>query len=84
MPHVIGVGDRQVLLGRNQPLPVDQEAWRARLQDAAVRAYLGEEGAEAVAGLHELRRPLHRTGRRHSARDLNRDLFPRDEFLAER
>jgi hypothetical protein len=84
LPHVIGVGDRQVLLGSNQPLAVDLQAWRMRLQDASVRAYLGEQGAEAVAWLLELLRPLHRTGRRHSARDLNRDLFPRDEFLAER
>jgi spermidine synthase len=84
MPHVIGVGDRTVLLGSNQPLPVDHEVWQQRLRDAAVRGYLGEEGADAVAWLLELLRPLHRTGRRHSARDLNRDLFPRDEFLAER
>jgi spermidine synthase len=84
MPHVIGLGDRTVLLGSNQPLSVDHEAWQERLRDAAVREYLGEDGAEAVTWLLELLRPLHRTGRRHSASDLNRDLFPRDEFLAGR
>ena len=77
-------GDRQVLLGSNEPLPVDQDAWRVRLFDPAVQAYLGKEGAGNVQWLLDLLRPLHRTGRRHSAKDLNRDLFPRDEFLAER
>jgi hypothetical protein len=84
MPHVIGLGDRLVLLGSNEPLPVDLDAWRARLADPAVSAYLGAEGTRSVSWLLQRLRPLHRTGRRHSARDLNRDLFPRDEFLAER
>jgi spermidine synthase len=82
MPHVIGLGDKQVLLGSNEPLEVDLPAWRARLADPAVVAYLGREGAGNVGWLLELLRPLHRTGRRHREVELNRDLFPRDEFLA--
>src|SRR4029453_10580314 len=31
MPHVIGLGDREILIGSNQPLEVDLAAWRRRL-----------------------------------------------------
>jgi spermidine synthase len=82
MPHVIGLGDREILVGSNEPLEVDLAAWRARLFSPAVRAYLGEEGAASTDWMLERLRPLHRSGRLQPERSRNRDLFPRDEFAA--
>jgi hypothetical protein len=82
MPHVIGLGDREILVGSNEPLEVDLPAWRARLFSPAVRAYLGEEGAASTDWMLERLRPLHRSGRLQPERSRNRDLFPRDEFTS--
>ncbi len=80
MPYVIGLGDRQVLVGSNEPLDVDLPAWRARLRSPEVRTYLGEEGVASTDWMLERLQALHRSGRREPERDRNRDLFPRDEF----
>lgn len=80
MPHVIGLGDHEILLGSNEPLEVDRRAWAARLQSAPVRAYLGGDGLASTEWILERLRPLHRSGRRQAEGDRNRDLFPRDEF----
>lgn len=80
LPYVIGLGDQELLVGSNEPLPIDREAWRARLADPAVRAYLGEPGAASTQWVLDRLRPWHRAGRRQPERERNRDLFPRDEF----
>jgi spermidine synthase len=80
LPHVIGLGDREVLLGSNEPISVDLEAWRARLWSPAVRSYLGPAAVEDTQWMLDRLRPLHVSGRRQAERDRNRDLFPRDEF----
>jgi spermidine synthase len=80
MPYVIGLGDRQVLVGSKEPLDVDLPTWRARLRSPEVRAYLGGEGMASTDWMLERLQPLHRSGRREPERDRNRDLFPRDEF----
>jgi hypothetical protein len=80
MPHVIGLGDHEVLVGSNQPLDVDLVAWRARLNSPELRAYLGDEGVASTDWMLERLRPLHRSGRLQPERERNRDLFPRDEF----
>jgi len=80
MPYVIGLGDRQVLVGSNEPLDVDLPAWRVRLDSPEVRAYLGDEGVASTDWMLERLQALHRSGRREPERDRNRDLFPRDEF----
>jgi len=80
MPHVIGLGDHEVLVGSNEPLDVDLLAWRARLNSPGVRAYLGDEGAASTEWMLERLQALHRSGRLQPERDRNRDLFPRDEF----
>jgi hypothetical protein len=80
MPHVIGIGDRQILIGSNQPIEVDLAAWRARLRTPEVRAYLGEEGAASTDWMLERLQPLHVSGRLQPEGTRNRDLFPRDEF----
>ena len=82
VPYVIGLGDHEVLIGSNQPLDVDGEAWAARLGSAPVRAYLGEEAAASVQWMLDRLRPLHRTSRRQPEHERNRDLFPRDEFAS--
>jgi hypothetical protein len=80
MPHVVGLGDREVLIGSNDPIPFERDQWLARLQSPEVRAYLGEAGVGHARYVLERLRPLHVTGRRHPSRELNWDLFPRDEF----
>jgi len=80
MPHVIGLGDREILIGSMQPLEVDLAAWRDRLRSTPVRAYLGEDGAAHTDWLLERLQPLHRSGRVQPEPTRNRDLFPRDEF----
>jgi hypothetical protein len=80
MPHVIGLGDRAVLVGSNQPLEVDLPAWRSRLNSPEVRAYLGGEGVASTDWMLERLQALHLGGRSQPERDRNRDLFPRDEF----
>jgi spermidine synthase len=84
-PYMMATGD--VLIGSNEPLVPDPAAWLARLGSGDVRRYL-EHGASPQAGalLHDLGmlfgelRPLDRRALAPHVRDLNLDLFPRDEF----
>jgi spermidine synthase len=80
MPYVVGLPDREVLIGSNEPIPFERDQWLARLESPAVRAYLGEAGVGHSRYVLERLRPLHVTGRRHPTRELNWDLYPRDEF----
>jgi spermidine synthase len=82
MPHVIGIVDRQILIGSREPLPVDLAAWQARLHSPEVRSYLGEDGVADADWLLERLQPLHLSGRIQPERTRNRDLFPRDEFAS--
>lgn len=75
--YVVGTGE--ILIGSNQPLEVDPDAWRARLESPAVAAYLGPRSADAWRLLASLR-VMNRRGRVQPARVTNFDLFPRDEF----
>ena len=79
-PHVLGPRNRSFLIGSREPLAVDVVAWRARALEPTVRDYLGGERVldlvpvlERLAAVED---PLDE--------DVlpNRDLFPRDEFLA--
>src|SRR6266571_1419005 len=74
VPHGLDLGN--IVIGSNDPLPVDLPAWRARL--AAVRDYFGAEVAEGILERLTEARPL--VGNPRSRRGLNEDLFPRDEF----
>lgn len=78
-PHVVGLPNRTLLLGSREPIAVDLAAWQARLDSPAVRAYLGDDVAAAVARRFPKLQTLVRTGRRPV--DINHDLSPRDEFL---
>jgi len=76
VPHAIDLGN--IMVGSNEPLPIDLPAWKARLQAPDVLAYFGPEVAEGVlARLAEARPPW---GNPNSRRGLNLDLIPRDEL----
>ena len=79
-PYIVGLPDRSVLFGSNEPIEVDVATWRARVLSPQVAGYLGEEAARGTAQLLERVQPLHRMRRRQLERNMNRDLFPRDEF----
>jgi len=76
LPYVVAVGDGSVLIGSRSPIPIEPEQWRRRLFDPAVIAYLGPPRVHGVwaeiAGARAL--PPSPPGQ------MNRDLFPRDEF----
>jgi spermidine synthase len=76
LPYVVAVGDGSVLIGSRSPIPIEPEEWRRRLFDPAVIAYLGPPRVNGVwaeiAGAQAL--PPSPPGQ------MNRDLFPRDEF----
>jgi spermidine synthase len=76
LPHVLDFGN--LMVGSNEPLPIEPEVWIARLRAPEVAGYLGEE---AVAGIEERLREARRGHRNpDTQRGLNYDLFPRDEF----
>jgi SAM-dependent methyltransferase len=76
-PHVLELHGRDVLVGSLEPIPLDLDAWQARTFAPDVQGYLGEGRAQ------EVWRDYLRTAQSAGAAevgDLNRDLFPRDEF----
>ncbi len=73
-PHALEVKDGGILLGSLTPLRVEPGAWERRL--GAAEAYLGRARAELVR-----ERVMRLVPAGHPADvELNRDLFPRDEF----
>jgi spermidine synthase len=84
-PHVLASDDGLILIGANDPIAVDQEAWRGRLRASA--RYLGAPRADEIS--HVLRRvgALSADALPSEAvagSDVNHDLYPRDEFIAPR
>jgi hypothetical protein len=76
LPHVLDFGN--MVVGSNQPIPIDVAAWEARLHAPGVVRRFDEESragiSERLAGVAPgVRNPTARVG-------FNRDLFPRDEF----
>ena len=75
-PHVLDLGN--MVLGSNQPIPIDVAAWQARLRAPAVARRFD---AETLAGISERLAGFVPGARNPTARvGFNRDLFPRDEF----
>ena len=74
VPHGLDLGN--IVIGSNDPLPVDLPAWKARL--ASVSDYFGAEVASGILERLSEARPL--VANLRSRRGLNEDLFPRDEF----
>lgn len=75
-PHVIAVGDGDILVGSLDPIAWDPATWLDRL--ARGTDYLGETRYEAVARAIGQAQRLGREAAPETG--LNRDLFPRDEF----
>jgi SAM-dependent methyltransferase len=82
VPYVIGTEERDILIGSNDPIAMDPDGWKARLHSPAVVAYLGRRNADDAWKLLEEFRPLNVKNRPRRRRELNLDLFPRDEFLS--
>jgi hypothetical protein len=80
-PHVIefrNVVHGPILVGSRSPIPVDPETWVARLNSREVQRYL----AHVAAALEPvLRAPEPVVPGEPLEEMLNRDLFPRDEFV---
>jgi SAM-dependent methyltransferase len=76
LPHVLDLGN--MVVGSNQPIPVDVAAWQARLRAPGVARRFD---AESLAGISERLAGFVPGARNPTARvGFNRDLFPRDEF----
>jgi len=76
LPYALDFGN--MVVGSNEPLPIDPAAWEARLRQPQVSRRFDDEALAGIrARLYEAgparRNPRARIG-------LNRDLFPRDEF----
>lgn len=76
LPHALDFGN--IVVGSNDPIPIDPAAWEARLLRPEVARRFDPETIEGIrARLGEAvparRNPGARVG-------LNRDLFPRDEY----
>jgi predicted membrane-bound spermidine synthase len=76
LPHTLDFGN--IVVGSNEPLPIDPLAWEARLLRPEVSRRFDAATIEAIRARLRDAVPAHRNP---SARvGLNRDLFPRDEF----
>jgi spermidine synthase len=76
LPYALDFGN--IVVGSNDPLPVDPAVWEARLRQPDVARRFDRETINGICiRLHEARparrNPTARVG-------LNHDLFPRDEF----
>jgi predicted membrane-bound spermidine synthase len=78
-PYVLRDRSGLVLIGSLKPLRVEPDAWLARLESPATRAYLGARLAQDAADM--LKSFVEVPRRRNFLPErLNLDLFPRDEF----
>jgi spermidine synthase len=79
-PHVVGLRNLTVLVGSNEPIPIEHEVWRARVLSPEVQEYLGRVRADDLLGPIGKLRAV--TPAPEDASVLNHDLYPRDEFRA--
>jgi hypothetical protein len=79
-PVVLIIDGGQILIGMRNADGIDIEAWKARLQSARVKEYLGAAiQGECLAGIENFE--IIRDGRGSAERKrINTDLFPKDEF----
>jgi len=76
LPHAIDFGT--LMVGGNEPLPIDVKTWVARARSPEVTAYLGDAVVEGIVDRLEDARPARSNP--ETRLGLNFDLFPRDEF----
>ena len=79
-PHVVGPRSHSFLIGSNEPIAIEPEAWRARLLSPAVASYLGADRVQDILPPLEKLRVVEGTPDEYDS--INDDLHPRDEFLA--
>jgi len=76
LPYSLDFGN--IVVGSNDPLPIDPATWEARLLRPAVARHFGAEALDGIrVRLYEARPARRNPGARIG---LNRDLFPRDEL----
>lgn len=78
-PHVLAFAGGEILVGSRQPLEPAVDTWLERLHSEPVQRYLGPAIAREIQ--RQLRAGRVPPGPPPRGRDLNRDLFPRDEFV---
>ena len=81
-PHTVLFDDPRVLVGSNHPIQLDLISWRDHALSSFTRSYLGPSVVQEVATALKSPNPTlkERDSPGYDA-ELNRDLFPRDEFL---
>jgi hypothetical protein len=78
-PHVLRFDD--ILIGSESPIPFDRATVAARLREPFTQDQYRRGGLDAVAELSPvLRRPPAAYGPDGMPRDINTDLFPKDEY----
>lgn len=78
-PHVVEFDNGVVLIGSNEPIALDVDAWRRRLESQEVTGYLGPDVvAQCVAALPSAR--VVPASDRGGSDQVNTDLFPLDEY----
>ena len=78
MPYAVEIVGGDVAIGSRSPIPIDTAAWAARLFSPASVSYLGQERATGVWADLRAVRPAEKEPT--PPEQINRDLFPRDEF----
>jgi spermidine synthase len=76
MPHAVNF--ENLMVGGNEPIPIEVATWTARLRSPEVVAYLGASVVEGVADRLAAAEPARSNPATRLG--LNFDLFPRDEF----
>ncbi len=70
--------DGSILIGSNEPIEIDPNRWLSRLAGERVRRHLG--AAVIARSVPVLRSARPADADRFAGTQVNRDLFPRDEF----
>jgi spermidine synthase len=84
-PHVLTFG--VIVIGSKQPIAIQPEAIQQRLNDPAIRAHFREAGIDLALLLRPFLGPdaphawIGPEHDRSAIRDVNTDVFPRDEFM---
>jgi spermidine synthase len=78
-PHVVAIPSRGILIGSNEPISLDSNSWQQTMSRSEIRTYFGEKVFVEV--LNSLSGALPLVVQGQPTIEVNRDLFPRDEFL---
>ncbi len=77
-PHVLEMPGRKILIGSNDPIPLELERWKMALSPD-VQQYLGPLLVPGMLDCLKMARPLDSAAHRTEA--VLTDLDPRDEFV---